>query len=71
MLTPKPRRHRVTKPDTKQVRLITQNKVIELKGSPEEITDFILNHSNNYAKLIKFPDRGIYAHPSNPNWGSE
>ena len=59
------------KPDTKQVRLITEHEVVELEGSPEEITNFILNKHNDYAKVIKFPDRGIYAHPSNPNWGSE
>lgn len=59
----------MTNEETKQVRLITQDGVIELEGTPEELSAVI--QARYGTNVIKFPARGIYAHPSNPSWGSE
>ncbi len=55
------------KEQKKEVRLITEDGVVELTGTPEELSKEILKRYKT--NVIQFPARGIYAHPSNPNWG--
>lgn len=55
--------------EKKTIRLLTKTGVIELVGTPEELAHEI--NKRYGSNVIQFPARGIYAHPSNPSWGSE
>lgn len=55
--------------ETKQVRLILPNEIVELEGTPEELAEQIQSYSMvRLDNVIPFPPRGMFAHPSNPDW---
>lgn len=57
----------------KQVRLILPDRIVEMEGTPEELAERIQQECDSIgmAKVIPFPARGVYAHPSNGMGGSQ